>query len=65
MDNAGFHKNEEVIKKLKEVVPTCKEIIGEQGKDWAYFFSRAYIYPKNTGLSWHRDNQNNVTGAFV
>lgn len=54
-----------VIKKLKEIVPQCEDIIGKQGEDWAYFFSRAYIYPKNTGLSWHRDNQNNATGAFV
>lgn len=54
-----------VVGALKKILPACREVVGEQGKDWAYFFSRAYVYPKNTGLSWHRDNQNAATGAFV
>jgi Rps23 Pro-64 3,4-dihydroxylase Tpa1-like proline 4-hydroxylase len=39
--------------------------VGSYGKDWAYFFSRSYIYPAGCGLSWHRDNEHNATGAFV
>jgi hypothetical protein len=38
--------------------------VGERSKDWAYFSARSYLYPSGTGLSWHRDNKNNVTGAY-
>lgn len=38
--------------------------IGRRGEDFLYFFARSYLYPAGTGLSWHRDNKNNVTGAF-
>jgi hypothetical protein len=54
-----------VIQKLKEIIPQYVSLLGEQGKDWAYFFARAYLYPCGTGLSWHRDNQNHACGAFV
>lgn len=54
-----------VIKKLKEVAPQFENLIGKFGTDWAYFFARAYLYPQGCGLSWHRDNQNNATGAYV
>ena len=53
------------IFELKNLAPHCEHIIGKQGQDWAYFFARAYIYPKGTGLSWHRDNENSAQGAFV
>lgn len=54
-----------VISKVKELAKTQESMIGTFGKDWAYFFARAYLYPANTGLSWHRDSENNATGAFV
>jgi hypothetical protein len=54
-----------VINKVKELVPTFEHLIGKQGIDWAYFFARAYLYPCETGLSWHRDNENAAQGAFV
>ena len=53
-----------VIQKLKDIVPSYGDLVGRQGQDWAYFFARAYLYPKGSGLSWHRDNQNYVRGAF-
>lgn len=54
-----------VIRKVKELAPLCYELIGKQDIDWPYFFARPYLYPANVGLSWHRDNENNVTGAYV
>lgn len=54
-----------VIETVKEKALECVDLVGEQNKDWAYFFARAYLYPANTGLSWHRDNENNAAGAFV
>ena len=54
-----------VIQKLKSILPDAGSLIGKQGEDWAYFFARAYLYPRGAGLSWHRDNENHVRGAFV
>ena len=54
-----------IIQKLKEIIPQYTSLLGEQNKDWAYFFARAYLYPRGAGLSWHRDNENHVRGAFV
>ena len=50
---------------MKELAPFCESLIGTQGQDWEYFFARSYIYPAGTGLSWHRDNENNASGAYV
>lgn len=54
-----------IIKALKAIQLDLIPLIGKQGEDWAYFFARSYLYPRGAGLSWHRDNANNVTGAFV
>lgn len=54
-----------VIEKIREKAQECEDLVGSQGKDWAYFFARPYLYPAGCGLSWHRDNENNATGAFV
>ena len=54
-----------IFKAIKEIQEDLKPWIGSQGDDWAYFFARSYLYPRGAGLSWHRDNANNVTGAFV
>lgn len=53
-ENAIYPTNKAIdiiIKKLKDLAPLCQDLIGEQHKDWAYFFARAYVYPANTGLS--------------
>jgi hypothetical protein len=39
--------------------------VGEHARDWTHFFCRPYIYPAHTGLSWHRDDEHNTTGAFT
>ncbi len=54
-----------VISRLKQVAKDYDNLIGKFGQDWAYFFARAYLYSADQGLSWHRDNQNNATGAYV
>jgi len=54
-----------VISKLKETIGSYEHLIGKFGQDWAYFFARAYIYSANQGLSWHKDNENHATGAYV
>lgn len=54
-----------VIGKLLEIQDRLADWVGVQGSDWSHFFCRPYIYTANTGLSWHRDNQNNTTGAFT
>jgi Rps23 Pro-64 3,4-dihydroxylase Tpa1-like proline 4-hydroxylase len=54
-----------VIKAVMDQAKLHENLLGKKGKDWAYFFARAYIYPKESGLSWHRDQENYVKGAFV
>jgi hypothetical protein len=54
-----------VIKRIKEIACDHENLIGKFGKDWAFFFARAYLYSAGQGLSWHRDNENNATGAYV
>jgi hypothetical protein len=54
-----------VIEKVRQKALECQDLVGSQGKDWANFFARPYVYPAGCGLSWHRDNEHNATGAFV
>lgn len=54
-----------VFKNIIENMDKISKWVGSQDKDWAFFFARAYIYEMNQGLSWHRDNNYNATGAFV
>lgn len=35
------------------------------GTDWRYLAGRAYVYPAGSGLSWHRDDHEYYSGAFV
>ena len=35
------------------------------GTDWQRISARPYIYPHGTGLSWHRDDSDLFTGAFI
>jgi hypothetical protein len=38
--------------------------IGRQGRDWTVVTARAFLYPKETGLGWHKD-AGVFSGAFV
>ena len=40
-------------------------LIGHHGVDWDFFFSRIYLYPKDTGLSWHTDGKYDIAGAYI
>lgn len=54
-----------IFKNVLDNMSKISEWVGEKDIDWAFFFSRAYIYQINQGLSWHRDNNYNATGAYV
>jgi 2OG-Fe(II) oxygenase superfamily len=54
-----------LIEKILEFQGDLVPWVGQQGRDWSQFFCRPYVYPAGAGLSWHRDNQNNATGAFT
>ena len=53
------------FKDVLELLPDIQPLVGEEGKDWAYFFARPYIYPAETGLRWHTDGKYSAPGAFV
>lgn len=38
--------------------------IGSQGRDWAGFSARAFLYPVGVGLDWHQDRASS-SGAFA
>jgi hypothetical protein len=40
----------------------CAKIVDE---DWERIIARAYVYPRGTGLSWHRDDSEIYAGAFI
>jgi hypothetical protein len=54
-----------LIARILEIEQDLTSWVGSRGEDWSHFFCRPYIYPTDTGLSWHRDNQFNTTGAFT
>ena len=35
------------------------------GNEWARISARAYVYPAGTSLSWHRDDSDLYSGAFI
>jgi hypothetical protein len=39
-----------------------RELLGE---DWSRVSARPYVYPKETGLSWHVDDSDHYAGAFI
>lgn len=53
-----------IIKAICSLKEDFKPWIGKQGEDWTHFFARPYLYPVGSSLSWHRDNQKGVSGAF-
>ncbi|NOK18521.1 2OG-Fe(II) oxygenase [Corallococcus carmarthensis] len=54
-----------VVEKILSIKAQFVDWVGAHGEDWSHFFCRPYIYAANMGLSWHRDNQNQTTGAFT
>ena len=38
---------------------------GVVGDDWAHLSARAYVYPRGSGLSWHKDDHARYAGAFI
>ncbi len=51
----------QIDKELKQFQP----YIGSKDKDWNYYFARPYIYPRDSGLSWHTDGRGDMSGAYV
>lgn len=37
---------------------------GTKGRNWSHYFGRGYLYPINTGLSWH-DDFTEITAAYI
>lgn len=54
-----------LLKEVIELAESSSHLVGERGKDWAYFFARPYIYPAGCGLNWHTDGKYGAPGAFV
>ena len=51
-----------VITNLLAEPDAYSEIVGD---DWARISARAYVYPQGTSLSWHRDDSQIYSGAFI
>ncbi|HAU0368234.1 TPA: proline hydroxylase [Legionella pneumophila] len=45
--------------------PEYSHLIGYKDKDWDFFYSRPYLYPRGSGLSWHTDGKYKISGAYV
>ncbi len=61
-----YPTNTHIDRLIEEVSLSGKALeplVGEQGRDWTIFTARAFIYPKETGLSWHTDH-GVLSGAF-
>lgn len=54
-----------LFKKMNDCLKELMPYIGEKSKQWDYYFARPYLYPKETGLSWHTDGRGDMSGAFV
>lgn len=54
-----------LFKKMNEELERFKPYIGKKNSDWDYYFARPYLYPKDTGLSWHTDGRGDMSGAYV
>ena len=53
------------IKKLIAESTNYSHLIGFKDKDWDFFYSRPYLYPRGSGLSWHTDGKYKISGAYV
>jgi hypothetical protein len=54
-----------LIKTMLDNITKLEPYVGKKYEDWDYVFARPYIYPKNTGLSWHTDGRSDMSGAYV
>ena len=53
------------IKELIAESTNYSHLIGFKDKDWDFFYSRPYFYPRGTGLSWHTDGKYKISGAYA
>lgn len=53
-----------LIKALSQKASDLKEWIGEYPKEWNSFTALPMLYPRNTGLYWHRDSPK-WTGSYT
>lgn len=51
-----------VIASVLERTDVHQRLIGD---DWDHVSARAYVYPQGTGLSWHVDDSELYSGAFI
>ena len=51
-----------VLTRLFEHEEAYRELVGT---DWERVSARAYVYPAETALSWHRDDSELYAGAFI
>ena len=51
-----------VISALLADSDTYADVVGD---DWARISARAYVYSQGSSLSWHRDDSDLYTGAFI
>jgi hypothetical protein len=54
-----------IMKTILRSLDQLEPWVGKHMEDWEYFFCRPYLYPNGSALSWHRDDQQNTTGAFT
>jgi hypothetical protein len=52
-----------LIEELSLAADRFEPLVGEQGRAWSLFTSRAFLYRAHTGLGWHTDSTV-FTGAF-
>lgn len=50
---------------MAEVLGLSQELEPWIGDDWAKLMTRAYVYPRGAGLSWHGDEHQIYQGAFI
>jgi hypothetical protein len=54
-----------LIKKMLLHLEKFEPYVGKFEIDWDYFYCRPYIYPINSGLSWHQDLHQSISGAYT
>lgn len=53
-----------VVGALRAAAPQVHSLIGAEGRDWLALVGAPFIYPMETGLSWHCDG-GMYSGAFI
>jgi hypothetical protein len=50
---------------LAEVLGIAASLASIVGTEWAHVTARPYVYPAGGALSWHGDDSDHYTGAFI